>query len=62
MSTVTADDGEIHVWRMLACIALGVLASVGVFAATEHILLALGGYVLAACLGFSVLWVIGSAE
>lgn len=61
MSTAMADE-EVHVWRLLACVIVAVLAAVGVFSVTYSLLAALAGYIFVACLAFAILWVIGSAE
>lgn len=62
MSTATADGEEINAVAMVACILVGLLASIGVFAFTYSLGLAILGYVLVTCASYATTWVISSGS
>lgn len=59
MSTATAvDEEEVPVLRLFACVGCGVVASVGAFAATFNLIVALGVYIFVACAAYAFSWVL----
>lgn len=58
MSTATAEQGDMSMGILLACVLAGVAVAIGTFALTWDILLALGAYIATACFSFALTWVI----